>query len=263
MADEAARALREARSRLASGNLEGARTSALDVIERFPAAPGSGEALEILARAFLGLGDTAGAVDAAQRYLELLDRAHPAGPGAQLLLSQALAQNADTELSFGNLLQLPENMGADTRDGALELTRAIIGDIGIEGLREAAEGLGPRHPLRGVVLTELAVALFLQGEVSESERWAGAALEGDLGPREGELCRAVLGGNLEEVLGQSIVLGAILPLSGVSPGLMGYGQEVLEGIQVAVEEVQGELRRPIRLELFDHGGEAREARKPS
>jgi ABC-type branched-subunit amino acid transport system substrate-binding protein len=52
-----------------------------------------------------------------------------------------------------------------------------------------------------------------------------------------------------------MVLGAILSRTGVSPLLLTYGEEVVEGIQVAVEEFQGELRRPIQLEILDDGGE--------
>jgi ABC-type branched-subunit amino acid transport system substrate-binding protein len=69
-----------------------------------------------------------------------------------------------------------------------------------------------------------------------------------------ELCRGILDGELEEALGQPVLLGAILPQSGASPALLEYGQWVLEGIQVAVQEFEGELRRPIRLEVVDHEG---------
>ncbi len=76
-----------------------------------------------------------------------------------------------------------------------------------------------------------------------------------LEPREAEISRGVLDGTLEEVLGQPMILGAILPRSGVSPSLIEYGESVFEGIQVAVEEFQGEFRRPIQLEVQDHGGD--------
>ena len=65
----------------------------------------------------------------------------------------------------------------------------------------------------------------------------------------------VFGERLETLLAQPAVLGVILPRSGASPGLMEYGEWVLEGVQVAVNEYQEHLLRPVRLEVIDHGNE--------
>ena len=254
-AGEAERLLREARSQLASKAYGEARDAAQDVIRYYPGAPGSGEALEILARAALGLGESYDAVEAAGRYLALLEPFHPAYPNAVFLQSQALAQDGDPGASLESLLLIPPDAPQETMRPATVLLREVIGRVGTPELRELTQKMDPSHSFRGVLAAELAVSLFLSGDTAEAELWAEAALAGDLETREEELSLGVLEGNLGEALGQPVILGAILPRSGVSPGLMEYGEWVVEGIQVAVEEFQGELRRPIHLEVLDHGGE--------
>jgi len=65
----------------------------------------------------------------------------------------------------------------------------------------------------------------------------------------------VIGEDLEGLRSQPAVLGVILPRSGSSPGLIEYGEWVLEGVQLAAEEYQERLLRPVQLEVLDHGGE--------
>jgi len=252
---EAERLLQEARDHLASEAYGEARNAAQNVMRYYPGAPGSGEALEILARATLGIGETAGAVEAAGRYLALLEPSHPAYPGAVFLQSQALDQDGDPRGSLESLLLIPPDAPQETMRPVTELLREVIGRVGTPELRGITQEMAPSHPFRGILAAELAVSLFLSGDRAEAELWAESALAGGLETREEELSRGVLEGNLDEILGQPVILGAILPRSGTSPGLMEYGEWVVEGIQVAVEEFQGEFRRPIHLEVLDHGGE--------
>ncbi len=70
------------------------------------------------------------------------------------------------------------------------------------------------------------------------------------------MARGVLEGTLEETLRTPVVLGAVLPRSEVSPGLQEYATWIHEGIQVAVDEFQSELSRPVQLEVVDDRGEA-------
>jgi len=259
-AAEAAQTLRSARDHLSSGRNEEARDAALAVIQDYPGAAGSGEALEILAQAALGLGETTRAVEAATRFLALFGPSHPAHPGAVVLRGQTLAQAGNPRASFQNLLLISPEAPPGTMGEAMDLLREVIPQVGAAELRESAEAIVPSHPFRGVLATELAISLFLSGDRAEAEVWAEAALAATPEPREEELSRGVLDGNLEEILGQPINIGAILPRSGVSPLQMAYGEGILEGIQVAVEEFQVDLRRPIHLEILDHEGETQGGR---
>jgi ABC-type branched-subunit amino acid transport system substrate-binding protein len=90
--------------------------------------------------------------------------------------------------------------------------------------------------------------------VEEAARWAREALEGSLQERERRRAEAVLDGTLEEVLGLPLVLGAVLPRTGASPNLLEYTRWIDEGIEVALERMGGDLRRPVQLEAVDTRG---------
>ncbi len=257
--EEAGAALANARLLLARSSFQEAREAALDVILYYPSAPGSGEALAIQARAALGIGDTGEAVEAATRYLSLFDPLHPGFPDAVLLQAGTLARDGDPGASLSSLLLFPASAErGEAVDGAVALLREVVGAAGVDELRQIIQNLPTGHPFAGVLTTELAVSLFLRGEVEEARVLAESATEMELGERELGLCRGVLEGNLDEVMGEimgePVLLGAILPRSGVSPGMMEFAESVLEGIQVAVEEFQAELRRPVRLEVVDDEG---------
>ncbi|MBT8396830.1 MAG: ABC transporter substrate-binding protein [Gemmatimonadetes bacterium] len=251
---EAGRALEEARRLLAASAFSEAKEAALGVLRNYPGVRGSGEGLRIQARAALGLGETAEAVEASRQFLNLLDPLHPEFPGAALLQAEALAEDGDPGASISSLLLIPGEASSEVLESGVDLLREVVGSLETEGLRDLTNALEAAHPFRGVAATELAVSLFLSGEEDEARVLAESALAGNLDSRERVRCRGILDGDLEEVLGQPLVLGAILPQSGVSPGLMEYGAWILEGIQVAVEEYQGTLRRPVRLEVSDNQG---------
>lgn len=251
---EAARLLDEARVSFTAGSFEEARAAALTVIREYPETPGSGEALEILARSALTLGFNDEAVESAERYVELLGQSHPLFPSIILLTSQARAAAGDRAGAAETLLRLPSGTPPSVAGPAGELLRESVGGMDTGALLMAAQDVPPSHPLRGVLLTELAVALHYAGDRAEAMRWAQEALAGPVEPREADLARALLDGRLEEALGDPLILGAILPRSGVSPSVLEYARALEEGIEVAVQEFQGSLRRSVRVELEDDGG---------
>ncbi len=253
--EAAGRALSNARGLLAESAFAEARDAALEIIRHYPSAPGSAEALAIQAKASLALGETGEGVEAAAQYLALFDPLHPLYPEAVLLQTEALSQDGNPAGAFSSLLLFPADAEPEqTVARGKEFLRQVVGVIGVGELRETTNGMDPAHPFWGVLATELAASLFLRGETDEARTWAQLAMGRELDAREAALAQGVLDGNLDEAMGEPVVLGAILPQSGVSPGLLEYGQWVLEGIQVAIEEFQGELRRPIRLEVVDHEG---------
>jgi branched-chain amino acid transport system substrate-binding protein len=253
-AREANRLLEEARAALSTGAYEGARAAAREVIRDHPGAPGSGEALEILARSSLALGLSMEAAESAGRYSELLGPAHPLFPSGILLWGQSLAAAGDPGGASAVLLRLPPGSPPEVVEPARELFRQAAAGLDLRDLREAAQEVPEGHPLRGIVLTELAMALHFSGDEAGALARAREALAGPLDRREGELARAILDDRLEEALGRPLILGAILPRSGVPPSLVEYGTLLEEGIQVAVHEFQGDLRRSVRLEVEDDGG---------
>jgi branched-chain amino acid transport system substrate-binding protein len=250
-AQEGERILRAARDALRTGAFEEAGQAALEIVEDYPGLEGSSEALEILARSALALNESLEAVEASGRYLALLDAGHPAFGSAVLLNAQSLQAAGDPAGALARLLSLPAGGPSEGREFLREVAEGMEVDL-LEGV---VEGLSPSHPLRGVLATELAVSLFLSGQNDDAERWAEAALDGPLEPGDESLARGILAGDLGNILGEPVILGAILPQSGVSPGLLEYGLAVQEGAQVAVEEYRAELRRPVRLEVRDHGGD--------
>jgi ABC-type branched-subunit amino acid transport system substrate-binding protein len=260
MAEEAARILRQAARDLQSGALEEARNGARDIILHYPGADGSAEALGILARAALGLGDSEESAEASGRFLSILGPTHPIYPEILTLNASALLGLGDREGALRSLMRFPENAEAEDVRSAWVLLRTLVVRLGAPALRETLSETPEAHPFRGAVATELAVSLFLGGDSSEAEEWARIALAEELEPGDEALARGVLSGHLDEILGDALVLGAILPRTGVSPGMADYGELVLEGIQVAVEEYQSELRRSIRLEVMDHQGDPEESR---
>ena len=253
-AREAARLLGEARAHLSAGAYQEARSAALEVIRHHSGAPGSGEALGIQARAALGLGLTREAVEAAGRYSGLLGSSHPLFPPSILLWGQALADAGDTNGATEVLLRLPPGTSSEVAETARDLFRETIGGMDAGDLLEAVTEVSPAHPLRGVLLTELAVALHFGGDAEGALLWAREALAGPLDEREADLIRALREGRLEEALGLPVILGVILPRSGVPPSVVEYGRLLEEGVRVAIQEFQSDLRRSVHLEVADDGG---------
>ncbi|MFC1575739.1 ABC transporter substrate-binding protein [Gemmatimonadota bacterium] len=251
---EAALLLQEARSLLARGANQEALDSARTFMERFPRAPGSAEVLDVVSRASLALGRNREAAEAASLYMSALGPSHPFFPTAVVLKVRALEESGEPREALQNLLYLPPESPDSAVRPAREILRRLVGTFTTSELREITGAAPLTYPLRGVLATELAVALYLRGEPTEGERWARAALAGPLEPRETGLARGVLDGRLEEVLGRPVILGAILPRSGVSPGLLQYGEWVYEGIQLALEEFKGKTPRPVQLEVIDDRG---------
>ncbi len=252
--EEARRILQEARDYLESGQPEQAVGRASVVIDRYPQSSGSGEALEILARASLAVEDFPAAANASERYLGLFGSTDQGYPEAALLAGEALAADGQPLIGLQALLSIPQGAPPEVQAQAIGLLRTLVPQITFSGLQELNLDSSMAPVFRGLLATELAVSLYLRGDKDEAVVWAERALEFGVQGEAAGFARGILDDNPEEVMGQPLVLGAILPQSGVSPGLMEYGEWVLEGIQIAVEEFQSELRRPIRLEVLDHEG---------
>lgn len=253
-AREGAALVTAARDSLAAGAFAAALETAEGVIRDYPRAPGSGEALGIAARALMALGRPGEAAGPAARLAGLLDPTHPSLAGMSLLAGRAYLEAGDEEAALHALELLPPSVPDTILEPAREVLRGVFPALQPQVLQEAAEGFPPWSPLRGSVAAEWASALYLQGENEEAVRWARVALSGPLADRERAIAEGVLDGRLEEVLGRPLIVGAILPRTDASPGLLQYGEWIYEGIQVAMEEFKDRLPRPVELEVVDDRG---------
>jgi ABC-type branched-subunit amino acid transport system substrate-binding protein len=194
------------------------------------------------------------AADAALLLVNLLPANHPSLPPMCLLAARGYSEAGQAERAVDALRNLPTDLPDSVLVPARDLLRAVIPQLEGPALEAAAGGFPAANPLRGILATEWASILYQRGEVAEATRWARMALSGSLEGREREMAQGILDGRLEEVLGIPIVLGAILPLSDASPGLLQYGEWIREGIEVALEEFSGRLPRPVELEVVDDQG---------
>jgi ABC-type branched-subunit amino acid transport system substrate-binding protein len=253
-ASEGVRLLRAAEDSLDLGEMEGARRSARRVIQYYPSAPGSAEALRVLARASTELDFNEEAEEAAEAYEGLLSSSHPRYPQALLLSAQTFTASGKGEAALEKLLLLPRGSPPAVTEPANDLLRPLLEPISSEELRDLAEAAPSDHPLLAVIAAAHAVSLNLRGEQEQAEEWARRVLASSPAPRELELAQAVLDDDMGAVLGRPVILGAILPLTDASPGLLQYSEWINEGIQVAVEVARGNIRTPIQLEIADDEG---------
>lgn len=249
----AAGLLRDARRFLDQEEYTRAQEASRRVVEEFPAAPGSSEALLILAEATLRLGDPAGAAEAADHYVRLLPAGDERTDQALLLLGTARVREGRFVDGVRTLLRIA---GTDPgiRTEALERIRQVTPRMDASTLEGLAEEI-PDAPLSAPVLAELGAARSLRGDDEGARRLAERALAAGAEGPDRELAEATLTGRVDEVLGRSPPLGAILPSSG-SPTMRRFAAFVEEGIRVALAESGRASRRPVRLEILDDEGKA-------
>jgi len=243
-----------AQDSLEAGAYQAAVEAAERVIRSYPALQGSSRALWIQAEAHEAMDQPGEAAEAAGRFADLLGPEHPLFPEAVLLQAKNLEASGAAEEAMTALLPLPSETPDSIVKEAEELLREVISTLPFQDLQRVTRALGPESPLRGLFAAELAVAVYLQGNDAEARLWADTALQAGVDSREDRLVRGVLEGRLEEVLGMPVLLGVVLPMSGVSPGLAQYGEWVQEGIEVALEVYRDSLPRQIEMEVVDDRG---------
>lgn len=252
----AANLLREARDYLAAESFLAAAAAAREIVEDYPRAPGSAEALLLLAEADLGLGEVREAADAAEAFRQSVQPDHPSYPRAGFLLASALARLGDDEEAARVALDATTNEESSFLEAGKGVLRDALPNLTAEALSGLASSTEASHPLLDLVAAEASVAFYLEGDEDRAREWARRALRGTLDDRERTRARAVLTGDREELLGRPVVLGAMLPGAEASPTLQQYGAWILEGIEVAIEEQAQNIDRPLQLEVAETGGRA-------
>lgn len=246
--------LQAARDSMAAGAYEWVLEAAGTIVRDFSALSGSGEAYDLLARAQFEQGRLNESASDAGEYAQLLGPHHPFFPKTVTLQARALNGAGDGIGALRALLTLPEESSDSILQGGEELLRELILLLPYRDLGALTEELPLSSPFRGIMATEWAVSLYLRGDHQEALRWGQAALASPLGPLEMALAQGVVDGRLEAVLGRPVIVGVVLPRSGVSPSLLQYGEWIYEGIQVALEEFRPRLPRPVQLEVVDDRG---------
>lgn len=252
----AARLVQMGREAVTVGSWERAQRAAREVLEDFPTAAGSGEALWILARASLELGDAEGAAWAAERYADLLPAADPRRAGAHLLGARAQVDRGAFEAGVRALLSIAPGAPPDVLADAGALADSAVQVLDTPALGRLLRDAPPGHPVRPTVLAEYALHRFLEGAVAEARERAREAVDTGARGRAAEVAQAVLAGRVDVFAPAAPVFGILLPRSG-SPGLRRFGEMVHEGVQVALEDVSQGPAAP-RLVIRDDGADPRQ-----
>ncbi|MDX1646040.1 MAG: ABC transporter substrate-binding protein [Longimicrobiales bacterium] len=236
--EEAARLLRSAEASFEARRFFEALRATDEILQRFPAARVSGEALRLAARAHLEVGDAEEALAAADRYVALLPPGDPRAAGIRVVQARALQGRPGERLD--RLLRIERGATSEVREEAMPLLRAALDSVpperGVDEIRAA--------PATAALLPEaqarLSVRLFEEGRDGDAETYARAALDAGVGGLEEEWARGVLRGELPA--GRRVTefsIGAVLPTGG-PPALAEYARQVAEGIEVAVSTVLGD-----------------------
>jgi TolA-binding protein len=249
----AERLLRQASAALRDREYAAAQRATEQVIAEHPRAPGSAEALWILAQATYALDAFGTAAEASARYRGLLDPDDPRRADAAVLAARAYVEDDAHERAIGALLAIDGPARSGTVREADELARSAVRRVATDRLGELVTEEGGASPVLPIVRLEYAVGLYFRGQVDEAARIAREVLQGDLETSDRRVAQSLVTGDVEDVVGSGLALGAILPETG-SPTLRGYARDIEEGIRVALDARARDLRRPVRLEILDDGG---------
>ena len=211
----------------------------LDLIERFPAAEVSGEALRLTALAYLESGDSVNADETAEKYARLLPARDPRG--AEIRLLQASVASGDSA-RVDRLLRIDEGSTLAEITEATERLRAASDSLDADVLRGVIEGVQPfRGPLMPVAEARLSVSLLERGRAEEALRVAQRAIDAGASREDRAWAQGVLVGEFPPGRGRETIftIGAVLPLGG-PPALAEFSTVIAEGIDVAARTVLGD-----------------------
>ena len=243
-----ARLLASARDAFQAGDFQLADSTARALAEQYPRAPGSSEALLLWGRSALALEDSDGVVAASSDLLRVLPREHPEVSGTIVLLGDGFQLGAQHEEAVRAYLQLDEP-GSDSLLARVAASAPSIPRDGLERLLEESRDDDLR---RGPLLAELSLVHALAGNQDDAQRLAQQADRLGVVGRSADVVGAVLSDDLSAFTSASLVLGAVLPLSG-SPTNRTYAERFLEGVQIALQLAETQGMRP-RLIVEDNQG---------
>lgn len=256
----AAQLIGSARRALDSEDFGRAAEDANRVVQEFPTAEGSSEALWILTRAAFENGDFEVASESARRLEPLWSATDRRVADATLLGARASEEVEGPAAGVARLLGMPIESATAVQSEALQRIRDWVRDVETPRLGELVQGVPEDHPLVPPVWLEYGIGLHFAGEVDASGRYARRVLASNAEPSDREVARSLLSGAVSETLGSAVAMGLIVPTSG-SPTLQQYARDVEDGVRVALQAEAARRRRPVDLSLVDDGGDATMSRR--
>jgi ABC-type branched-subunit amino acid transport system substrate-binding protein len=218
--------------------LEALRTTA-DLMDRFPAATVSGEALLLSARAELAGGAPERADAAAERYIGLLRRGDPRATAVRLIQIEAWQGNPAPRLD--RLLRIDATATPAELEVASPLARAASDSLTAAELEAVLTTAPTGGPLAPIAQVRHAVNVLERGEAERAAQLAAAAIAAGATTPELEVAEGVMRGELppNRRRATAFTIATVLPHGG-PPGLSEFARLVSEGIEVAAATVLGE-----------------------
>ena len=224
-----------------------------EIVTDFPSSSLSGEALWLLARSLVEVGDSVKADQVASRYAELMPRQDPRGGAIRLWQSSIVS---DPATRIDRLLRMEQGSSEGDILLAIDRLRSLVDAISVELLQEVIDGIPPLGgPLMPLVEARLSVSLLELDRTADALVLARSALEGGVSGKERAWAEGVLIGEFPAGRGLETVftIGAVLPLGG-PPALAEFSSLVAQGIEVAASTALGDGFE-VSVDFRDDGGD--------
>jgi ABC-type branched-subunit amino acid transport system substrate-binding protein len=222
---------------LEEGRAGEAREIAARIVDEFAAAPVSGRALFLLARACLEDGAPQAADEAAGRFAELLTDGDPRAAEARVVQAEARERLGDEEGRLDRLLRIGPEAPTNLVILASDDVREAVGELDVGVLRSVLDRTPEDAVLRPVALTTYALALARSGDTDRARAAAREALATGARGTDSLTATAILEGR--SVAGydrvgraRTLEIASVLPTGG-SPGFKEFASLIAEGVEVA------------------------------
>ena len=243
---------------LMDGRAAEAREIATQIVDQYAAAPVSGRALFLLARACLADGEPQAADEAAGRFAGLLAEGDPRAAEARVVQAEARELQGDEEGRLDRLLRVRPQAPPNLVIRASDDVRQAAGELDVQDLEAVLERTPEDGVLRPVALTTYALALSRAGDGAGARANARAALEAGARGTDSLTAESILAGR--SVAGydrvgraRSLEIASVLPTGG-SPGFKEFAGLIAEGVEVAATTYLGGSTE-VRVDARDDRGD--------
>lgn len=232
-----------------------ARALAERVVSEYAAAPVSGRALILQARAALGEGKFAECDAAAARYAALLASGDPRIAEANLLRAQAQMGTGSAAAALDRLLLIGDEARVNTRLRATEAAREVVSGLDLQAMETRAPGLQQGGAVAAIGLARYARLLLEAGRSQDAATFAQLALDTGAQGADSLLADAVLTGRLQGPRTEAtrVRIATVLPVTG-SPAMQDFAAGIAEGIEVAAATVLG-AEYTVEIDALDDQGD--------